>query len=224
MLIWDCHTGPSTDALIVLYSPGAQYGDIANPFLGLNSSGSDAPRRMSEYTPQEIATLQSRLHKQLGPEYINSRPGQGGGKVHYLKAEKAINLANEVLGFNGWSSSIQQVQVDFVDVHDGGKVSMGMSIIVRVTLKDGTFHEDIGYGHIENCRGKAAAFEKAKKEAATDALKRALRTFGNVLGNCLYDKDYLNRVTKMRTGPGCWDPNNLHRHPEYAPQAPKKED
>lgn len=24
--------------------------------------------------------------------------------------------------------------------------------------------KDIGYGHIENCKGKAAAFEKAKKE------------------------------------------------------------
>jgi len=48
--------------------------------------------------------------------------------------------------------------------------------------------KDIGYGHIENCKGKAPAFEKAKKEGTTDALKRALRNFGNLLGNCLYDK------------------------------------
>ena len=34
--------------------------------------------------------------------------------MHYLAAEKAINLANEVFGFNGWSSAIQNVQVDFV--------------------------------------------------------------------------------------------------------------
>jgi DNA repair and recombination protein RAD52 len=70
-----------------------------------------------------------------------------------------------------------------------GKITLGLSTIVRVTLRDGTYHEDIGYGHIENCKGKAAAFEKAKKEAVTDAMKRALRNFGNVLGNCLYDKD-----------------------------------
>ena len=69
---------------------------------------------ISEYTAQEIATLSSRLEKQLGPEYISSRPGAGGGKVHYLSADKCINLANEVFGFNGWSSAIQNVQIDFV--------------------------------------------------------------------------------------------------------------
>ncbi len=52
------------------------------------------------------------------------------------------------------------------------------------------FYKDIGYGHIENCKGKAPAFEKAKKEGTTDGLKRALRNFGNLLGNCVYDKDY----------------------------------
>lgn len=174
--------------------------------------------RISEWTAQEIATLSSRLEKQLGPEYISTRPGAGGGKVHYLAAEKVINLANEVFGFNGWSSSIQNVQIDFVDENTtNGKITLGLSTIVRVTLKDGTYHEDIGYGHIENCKGKAAAFEKAKKEAATDAMKRALRNFGNVLGNCLYDKDYLGKVTKLKVAPSKWDAENLYRHPEFAP-------
>jgi DNA repair and recombination protein RAD52 len=70
--------------------------------------------RISEYTAQDIATMQSRLDKQLGPEYISSRPGAAGSKVHYLAAEKCIQLANEVFGFNGWSSSIQTIQIDFV--------------------------------------------------------------------------------------------------------------
>lgn len=61
--------------------------------------------------------------------------------------------------------------------------------------------QDIGYGHIENCKGKAAAFEKAKKEGTTDGLKRALRSFGNVLGNCIYDKEYLAKVTKIKAAP-----------------------
>ena len=184
---------------------------IPNPF-------DEAPTRINEYTAQQIATLQSRLDRQLGPEYISTRPGAGGGKVHYLAAEKVINLANEVFGFNGWSSSIRDVQIDFVDENPStGKISLGLSIIVRVSLKDGTYHEDIGYGQIENSRSKAAAFEKAKKEAATDALKRALRNFGNLLGNCLYDKDYLQRVNKIKVKPSKWDPENLHRHPDFAP-------
>lgn len=70
--------------------------------------------RINEYTAQEIATLSSRLEKQLGPEYISSRPGAAGQKVHYLSADKCINLANAVFGFNGWSSGIQNIQIDFV--------------------------------------------------------------------------------------------------------------
>lgn len=62
--------------------------------------------------------------------------------MHYLAAEKVINLANEVFGFNGWSSQIQNVQIDFVDENQqSGRITLGLSIIMRVTLKDGTFHE-----------------------------------------------------------------------------------
>src|SRR5579862_4006076 len=99
--------------LITSRSPGDQHRDVpkgANPF-------EEANPHISAYTAQEIATLQSRLEKQLGPEYISSRPGAGGQKVYYLAGEKCINLANEVFGFNGWSSSIRDIQIDFVGTH-----------------------------------------------------------------------------------------------------------
>lgn len=83
--------------------------------------------------------------------------------------------------------------------------------------------QDIGYGNVENSKGKAAAFEQAKKGAATDGLKRALRTFGNVLGNCLYDKTYLNKIQSMKVAPAKFKEENLHRHSDYAPP-PKKEE
>jgi DNA recombination protein Rad52 len=75
-------------------------------------------RVVNQFTAQEIATLQSRLNKQLGPEYISQRPGNGGGRVAYLEGNKAIALANEVFGFNGWSSSLGQVQIDYVRSND----------------------------------------------------------------------------------------------------------
>ncbi|SPQ21007.1 27bb80b1-1014-45ba-b952-cc415e2bc95f [Thermothielavioides terrestris] len=190
-------------------APGDQHTSIANPFA-------EPQQRISEYTAQEIATLQSRLEKQLGPEYLSTRSGPSGQKVHYITAEKCIALANEVFGFNGWSSSIQNIQVDFVEEHPQTlRVNIGLSVIVRVTLRDGTYHEDLGYGHTENCKGKAAAFEKAKKEGTTDALKRALRHFGNVLGNCIYDKAYLAKVTKMKVAHPKFDETGLHRHPDF---------
>ncbi|KAI1085120.1 recombination protein Rad52 [Whalleya microplaca] len=195
-------------------APGDQHNGIANPF-------EEVKPRISQFTAAEIATLQSRLEKQLGPEYLSARSGPSGQKVHYIAAEKCIALANEVFGFNGWSSSIQNIQVDFVDENPQTfKISLGLSVIIRVTLRDGTYHEDIGYGHIENCKGKAAAFEKAKKEGTTDALKRALRNFGNVLGNCIYDKDYLSKVTKLKVGPTKFDEDNLHRHSDFIKKEP----
>lgn len=191
-------------------SPGDQHTILANPFI-------ETPQRISEYTAQEIATLQSRLEKQLGPEYLSSRSGPNNQKLHYITAEKCIALANEVFGFNGWSSSIRDIHVDFFDDNQQtNRVSVGVSVVVRVTLRDGTYHEDLGFGHVENGRGKAAAYEKAKKEGTTDALKRALRHFGNVLGNCIYDKTYLTKVTRMKVVPTKFDESRLHRHPDYA--------
>ncbi|RCI08978.1 hypothetical protein L249_5039 [Ophiocordyceps polyrhachis-furcata BCC 54312] len=202
---------PSILNQLISGSSGDQHQSWANPF--------EEPKpRVSLWTAREIATMASKLDKQLGPEYISSRSGPGGSLVHYLSAEKCIGLANEVFGFNGWSSSIQNIQVDFADENpQTQRVSIGLSVIVRVTLRDGTYHEDIGYGSIENARGKAMAFEKAKKEGTTDGLKRALRSFGNVLGNCVYDKDYVKQVTKVKAQPvKRFDQDNLHRHADFA--------
>lgn len=127
-----------------------------------------------------------------------------------------IELANDVFGFNGWSSQIKECQVDFVDEKGNDKFDLGLSVIMRVTLKDGTYHEDVGYGHVENFKGKGLAFEKSKKEATTDAMKRALRSFGNVLGNCIYDQTYMKEVVKMKVEPKPFKLSDLHRHHSYA--------
>ncbi|CAG8468573.1 11647_t:CDS:10 [Dentiscutata heterogama] len=155
------------------------------------------------YTLEEYEEIRQILNKQLGPEYISTRQGPSGvGRLVYVEGWKVINLANNVFGFNGWSSSIQNITIDFVETsQDTGRVSVGISVTCRVTLKDGTYHEDLGYGTCENSKSKAAAFEKAKKEAMTDALKRALRTFGNAMGNCVYDKKYTSEIVKIKVSP-----------------------
>ena len=55
----------------------------------------------------------------------------------------------------------------------------------------GVDREDVGAGHgyDVDC---GLAHESAIKEAVTDALKRALRTFGNPFGLALYDKSREN--------------------------------
>ena len=141
------------------------------------------------------------------------RPVGGGQHAAYIEGHKAVSLANEVFGYNGWSHSVTQQSIDFVDHHEvriyflsykskfkcytQGKYFVGTSAIVKVMLKDGAFHEDIGYGVSEGMRSKALSLEKARKEAVTDGLKRALKTFGNLLGNCLADKEYLRYVGSL---------------------------
>ena len=58
----------------------------------------------------------------------------------------------------------------------GDRFYVGVSSFVRVQLKDGAYHEDVGYGVSEGMRSKALSIEKARKEAVTDGLKRALRS------------------------------------------------
>lgn len=154
--------------------------------------------------------IQTKLDKKLGPEYISKRVGFGSSRVAYIEGWRAINLANQIFGYNGWSTEVKSVIIDFLDERQG-KFSIGCTAIVRVSLENGTFREDIGYGTVENERRKAAAFERAKKSAVTDALKRSLRGFGNALGNCLYDKDFLSKIDKVKFDPPDFDEGSLFR-------------
>ncbi|XP_016080334.1 PREDICTED: DNA repair protein RAD52 homolog isoform X1 [Miniopterus natalensis] len=149
-----------------------------------------------QYTAEEYQAIQIALRQRLGPEYISSRMAGGGQKVCYIEGHRVINLANEMFGYNGWAHSITQQNVDFVDFNNG-KFYVGVCAFVRVQLKDGSYHEDVGYGVSEGLKSKALSLEKARKEAVTDGLKRALRSFGNALGNCILDKDYLRSLNKL---------------------------
>ncbi|KAI9197506.1 uncharacterized protein BJ171DRAFT_221778 [Polychytrium aggregatum] len=166
------------------------------------------------FDSEEQVSINANLQRYLGPEYVSQRSGPGSMKLNYLEGWKAISIANEIFGFNGWSYNIVNMSVDFMDMVDG-RISVGVSAVVRVTLRDGTFHEDVGFGSTDNARTKTAAFEKVRKEAVTDGLKRALRGFGNCLGNCLHDKEYLKKVKGVKSvGLRAIDLNDLYRSPE----------
>ncbi|KAH8926735.1 Rad52/22 double-strand break repair protein [Atractiella rhizophila] len=155
-------------------------------------------------TQEQIERLQALLQRKLGPEYLSTRTGGGGTKLTYLEGWRAISLANEVFGFNGWNTEIKELETDYCDQNpETGRFDVGVTARIRVYLKDGTSHEDIGYGKVENCKSKGDALDKCKKEAVTDGLKRALRIFGSLLGNCLYDKSYLEVVGKMKAPKVC---------------------
>ncbi|KJA25503.1 hypothetical protein HYPSUDRAFT_213859 [Hypholoma sublateritium FD-334 SS-4] len=194
---------------------GTPQGQRSFSFFGNDSSF--ANDSISEESARKLASLQVKLNQKLGPEYISQRPGPGGGpKLTYVEGWKIINLANEVFGFNGWSSSIVTMTVDFADYNEESRrFNVGVTAVMRVTLRDGVFHEDVGYGMLENSKSKGQALDKCKKEAVTDGLKRALRSFGNVMGNCLYDKSYASEIVKVKFEPKKFNKDELHRRPEF---------
>lgn len=167
-----------------------------------------------DYTLEEEVALQRSLRQRLGPEFISQRTGAAGLKLAYIEGWRLTNLANETFGFQGWSHSVTQQTVDFVDFING-KFYVGVSALVRVQIKNGAFHEDLGYGVSEGMKSKGQALEKAKKESVTDGLKRALKSFGNSLGNCLGDKDYLKCINRApKAPPQTYNLNDMKRHVE----------
>ena len=56
-----------------------------------------------------------------------------GQKVAYIEGWKATQLANEIFGFNGWSHSVSNCSVDFVD-YNNSRFYVGVSAIVSLNL------------------------------------------------------------------------------------------
>jgi DNA repair and recombination protein RAD52 len=171
--------------------------NMSNKYIGSSDVQSTSGFGNIQYTLEEREFLQRELEQKLGQEDITNRPGPGGQLVHYIETWRAIELANKIFGFNGWSSSIMEINQDYVDqVEATGRFNAGVSAIVRISLKDGSFHEDIGYGVSDNQKHKGAAIEQAKKKAVSDGLKRALRNFGNALGLTVYDKEHIAKIKR----------------------------
>jgi len=152
-----------------------------------------------EWNSAERDALDAALRRRLGPDLLSSRPAPGGQRVVYLEGWRAVALANGLFGFSGWSSSVTHTNIDFVD-YNAGRFYVGVCAHVKVThTASGASREDVGYGSAEGMRSKAMSLEKARKEAVTDGLKRALKGFGNALGNCINDKDFLAQAMASTT-------------------------
>mmetsp|Transcript_32587 Transcript_32587/g.52949 ORF Transcript_32587/g.52949 Transcript_32587/m.52949 type:complete len:513 (-) Transcript_32587:230-1768(-) len=152
-----------------------------------------------QFTDNERLRIHTLLARRLAREECSSRAGPGGSKLTYLASNKAISLANHIFAFDGWASTVVEHKTDYVDRSTRKKDAwnIGAHAIVRVTLRNGCWKEDIGYGSAINM-GKGPGLEKAFKEAVTDGIKRCLRQFGDGLGNCLYDRTFLRNMKSGR--------------------------
>ena len=103
-------------------------------------------------------------------------------KVPFVESWKAIDEANRIFGFDGWSS--ETIQLDCVQSDDFCVTYIAK---VRVTVGD-VIREGVGAGHGKGEKVNLGdKHESAVKEAESDARKRAFMQFGNQFGLSLYD-------------------------------------
>ena len=129
---------------------------------------------------------------------VRSRPG-GGMQLSYIEGHHAIREANRIFGFGTWDRRLEELTL----VHEGEREAGGgkrytVSYIAKVQIlvqvpdnKEPIVREGVGGGHGFS-KNPGEAHESAAKEAETDAMKRALMTFGDPFGLALYDKDKAN--------------------------------
>ena len=133
------------------------------------------------------------LNAKLDPSNVRKPNGKFGPKGDYIEGWHAIAEANRIFGFMGWSYEIRSLTQDsLVEAQKNGKAQWqaAYTCIVTVTVGD-VVRQDVGFGSGYSAQ-VGDAIEGATKEAVTDALKRALRTFGNLFGLALYDKSREN--------------------------------
>ena len=116
---------------------------------------------------------------------------QGGRQLSYIEGWHAIAEANRIFGFGAWSRETVDLKLVSEKEREIGVKKIpgwGVTYIARVRVRVGDVIRDgCGTGHgIDKDLGQA--HESALKEAETDAMKRALMTFGNPFGLALYDK------------------------------------
>lgn len=136
---------------------------------------------------------------------------QYGPKGDYLEGWFVIQEANRIFGWDGWSYDL--VALSCVSERErqlkSGKPGFAVTYTaqVRATVQ-GITRDDVGAGHgfDADC---GLAHESAIKEAVTDALKRALRTFGNPFGLALYDKTRANVEDDTKPNSASPKPNSV---------------
>jgi Rad52/22 family double-strand break repair protein len=155
------------------------------------------------FSPEQITALAAPLDRAK----VRQRE-QGRNQVSYLEGWQVIAEANRIFGFDGWQRetvALRCVNQSERTIGRDQKPGWGVTYTARVRISVSTagqpalIREGSGAGHgIDIDLGQA--HESALKEAETDAMKRALMTFGNPFGLALYDKRQREVTGAVETG------------------------
>lgn len=136
------------------------------------------------------------LLKQPLPEgEVSQREGAFGKKLDYLETWFVIQQANDIFGYDGWECETTRLEhIGTVRADKDGKeryaVAYRSTVRITATIENEIVRRE-GSGFGNGLGAELDAHELALKEAESDALKRAFKSFGQQFGLHLYDKDRL---------------------------------
>lgn len=152
------------------------------------------------------------IESKLDTNLCSSRVKKNDYSGHdHIESWDAIRLANQVFGFTGWTSRIDDIKQVSATKSEIGTFEIAYMATVTVTVTysevvDGSVRllettrqgSGVGLGFKKKL---GDAHEMAIKNAETDAEKRALRKFGNPFGLALYDKErrYVSDLTAHKS-------------------------
>ena len=151
------------------------------------------------FTPSQQEALAAPLDR----ANVQTR-SQSNRNFSYLEGWHVIAEANRIFGFDGWQRETlhcQCVSERERSIGSGQRSGWGVTYTAKARIQVGEIiREGSGAGHgIDMDLGQA--HESALKEAETDAMKRALMTFGNQFGLALYDKQQREVAAKPTPRP-----------------------
>jgi DNA repair and recombination protein RAD52 len=146
-------------------------------------------------------TQKKALQGKLDPTHVRTRE-QAGQTLSYIEAWRVIDVANSIFGFDGWTRETVEMQEvrppeliiqqktgrngPYTTEHWHVGFMAKVRVVVGTVVREGT---GFGSGISKQLED---AYESAVKEAESDAMKRAMMTFGNPFGLALYDKTQAN--------------------------------
>lgn len=169
------------------------------------------------FTPEQVEALRAPLSR----ADVRTR-SQSGRQLSYIEGWHAIAEANRIFGFDAWDRQLLELRMVSERERLIGrdqKPGWGVSYLATVRVTVGAITRDgTGAGHgIDTDLG--LAHESAIKEAETDAMKRALMTFGNPFGLALYDKEQREVESAPAPAPAASRSTRAKAAPAPAPAA-----
>ncbi len=170
----------------------------------------------SPFTPEQI----TQLEQPLDARRVKHRQGGGGMQLAYLKGHDAIDTANKIFGYGNWGYDLLGVELQNVLAENGEIIGGYYAARVKLTVAGCIPVTEEGVCPVQegrNPRAKIDAHDMARKGAITDALKRALRCYGDQFGNSLYDNELVDGQPRETRENGRSYPNP---RPASVPAAP----